>query len=1640
MRIISHLLTVLPVVGAIPLVIVLGNIAQPISAQSITPAADGTNTIVTPNGNRIDITGGQPSGDQANLFHSFTQFGLDANQTANFVSNPSINNILGRVNGGNPSYLNGLIQVRGGNSNLFLINPMGIIFGANARLNVPADFTATTANKIGFGNNWFNAIGTNNYSALSGMPSTFAFTTNQPGSIINAGKLAVNQGQNLTLIGGNVISTGTSAAPSGTITIAAVPNSSLVRLSQPGHLLSLEIEPTASAANSGITPLSLPQLLTGGGESMATQLTVNHTGQAILKNSGTVITPETGTAIAAGTVDVSGQTGGKVNVLGNKVELLGANINASGTHGGGTVLIGGDYQGKGTVPNASQTLVSQDSVIAADALNDGNGGKIIIYATDTANIHGSVTARGGAVSGNGGLIETSGKQFLNLTSTPDASAANGIGGTWLLDPTNITIVNNGGGDIGTNQVNVANINNALNNGSSVIITTDIGGTDQGNITQNANANINKTTGGDATLSLEADNNIILNGRISSTNGKLNLNLNADRDNSGAGRVEINNAIATRGGNIVAKGTNAAPGDLAGIFVNNNISSGGGEISLTGSSSSYVGILNKDTSTIDSGGGKITFNGTSTGSGASARGISSEGVVLSKGGDITFTGNSLSEFGIFNNNTINSGGGKITFNGTSTGINSDARGIFVNGAITSGNGDIDLRGNSRNTGIYVFNAAIASGNGNLSLTADKMFLGGTSAVTGTGNLLLQPLTPTLNLNIGGSFLSAAALAQFNGFSSINFGGNDSSGDLTLADNVTFNSPVTLRSLNGSINTNGFTITGAGDITILANQGITTGTIINPGQQITITSNNGSIDTSAGTLNTSSTNGNGGAIALAAAQNITTGNIFSRSDTNGTSGNISLTSTAGSINTSAGVLDAKTFSGKAGLISINAQHDIITGDLLSFVNIIPSQSTNSIGTGGKISLSSTTGSIDTSAGVLDVGVTVGNAGSITLQARNDITTADLSAYVVNSTGKGNAGNISLISSAGAIDTSKGTLSTSSVNGNGGTITLRASDRITTGILNSSAISGNGGNVILDPQNDIQVALINAQGGTSGSGGSVDITTDQFFRATDTFTDQNGILTSISTAGGIGSSPITIRHKGGLLGTSFDVGNFATNGTAGAITNGIDKISPLQVFPNSFTLGNIRIITDNNSVIPSFLSFLTASINPANQILGQPELSISLNSVASLEIDAAFAEAEEYLSNQFEQYLGLQPTPSISLEAARGTLRKNQAATGVKSALIYAIFVPATPTSKAAEAAVNSSEKNSSPLLNRTPQSSDQLKLILVTADGKQIQRRLPNTTRAKVLQVAKILRGNVTDPRQPSQDYLPAAQQLYQWLVAPIEGELQAQGIQNLVYITDVGLRSVPLAALYEGREFLIERYSVGRMPSFNLTNTNYQDIKKSQVLAMGASKFTDETPLPAIPLELSVITPKLWQGKSYLNYAFTLNNLKIQRREQPFGIIHLATHAHFKPGAASNSYIQLGNGKLSLTQLRQLGWNNPPVELLVLSACRTALGDQEAELGFAGLAVQAGVKSALGSVWNISDQGTLALMSEFYQQLKTAPTKAEALRQAQLAMLKGKVYVKDGKLHTTGENVPLPPELAKLGDVNFSHPNYWSGFTMIGSPW
>lgn len=343
--------------------------------------------------------------------------------------------------------------------------------------------------------------------------------------------------------------------------------------------------------------------------------------------------------------------------------------------------------------------------------------------------------------------------------------------------------------------------------------------------------------------------------------------------------------------------------------------------------------------------------------------------------------------------------------------------------------------------------------------------------------------------------------------------------------------------------------------------------------------------------------------------------------------------------------------------------------------------------------------------------------------------------------------------------------------------------------------------------------------------------------------------------------------------------------------------------------------------------------------------------------------------------------------------------------------------------------------------QTDLVVMTGLGEPIYRRVA-VGRAEVLAAADQLRQAITNPvLRNGTAYLTAAQQLDRWLIAPIAADLTAQNVDTLLIAPDAGLRSLPWAALHDGQQFLVQRFALGMTPSVNLTDARYVSLKDAPVLAMGASEFpAGLNPLPAVPTELRTIAEERSQTATFLNDQFTIANLQAQRQRQPAPILHLATHGEFKPGQPVNSYIQFwGQERLTLDRLRDLSLNNPPVELLVLSACRTAVGDVNAELGFAGLAVQAGVKSALASLWYVSDEGTLALMSEFYRQLSIVPTKAQALRQAQLSMIEGRIQV-DGNGLTSGARGPIPLPTAPGAGRSLAHPYYWASFVAIGSPW
>jgi CHAT domain-containing protein len=839
--------------------------------------------------------------------------------------------------------------------------------------------------------------------------------------------------------------------------------------------------------------------------------------------------------------------------------------------------------------------------------------------------------------------------------------------------------------------------------------------------------------------------------------------------------------------------------------------------------------------------------------------------------------------------------------------------------------------------------------------------------------------------------------------------------------------------------------------------------------------------------------------------------------GVPGEITIRSTTGAINTAQGWIAAGGNGSDGGTITLEAYRDITTSAIFS---------TAGNGSGGNITLISRAGSIDTSQspGTIAAWGNV-NGGAIALDAAGDITLGDgfefkpfgpdivVPVYAIDARslqpvrtdltrrGSGSGGAISLISRNGSIrsrnsDGSNLDISISSSGGiNGGNITLQALTEIAIagGLDSSGGLNGRGGNVFIDPIGDVQVGFINAQGGTTG--GTVDITAGRFFRATDAFIDRNGILSSISTAGGQQNGDITIRHGGRLL-IPFTVGNPILNGVAGALTSGAFTLFPTQFFLGDYRLGNIQILT----AATLFPSPIPSILQPAQPLLPrfprfpetkppgafQPGFTPVLEQIALL--DPGVQPIERTWSEQYRQYFNppvsdrdrssisaidrTSTTATNENSAHQGNdqggdrtdqtlaeiqeqLRRIEQATGVKPALIYAVFMPGTAGSTA-KPTVAPSHPNAKELAfiqqlraraiagqatatnqPSSPQESH-LELFLVTARGPIIHQPVFSATQTRVLAKAEDFRQAIVSP---TGRYLNPAQQMYQWLVKPLEPYLQAEKINNLVFLADVGLRSLPYAALHDGQEFLVTQYSIGLMPSLSLTDTRYNNINHAQVLAMAASKFTDPTQadLPAATVEAEAITQKLWQGQSFLNETFTLENLKRQRQRQPFGIIHLATHAAFNPGESKDSYIQLWDTRLSLDQVRQLGWNDPPAELVVLSACETALGDEKAELGFAGFAVQAGVKSVLGSLWSVSDGGTLALITEFYQQLRTVPIKAEALKQAQLAMLQKQVYIDNHQLHWSNGTVPLPREM-QGENPDLSHPYYWSGFTIIGSPW
>ncbi len=1144
--------------------------------QVITPTPDGTGTIVTPDGNRIDIQGGSLSGDKANLFHSFTQFGLSEGQIANFLTNPNIRNILGRVTGGDASLINGLIQVTGGNSNLFLMNPAGIVFGPNASLNVPASFTATTATGIGFGNNnWFNAIGNNNWANLVGVPNTFAFTALQPGTIINAGNLAVGTGSNLTLMGGSIVNTGQLSAPSGNILINAVPGQNLVKISQYGHLLSLEVQPLNNAGllpNTWTEPvLSLPQLLTGGGLENAAGLTVNAQGQVVLTGNNS-IPGESGTAIVSGNVNTAGMTGGTVNVFGDKVGVIGGNINANGIYGGGTVLIGGDYQGKGTVPNASRTFISNNSTINVDGVSNGNGGRVIVWADDVTRFYGNISARGGSFSGDGGFVEVSGKQTLDFGGFADLRSPFGMAGTLLLDPTDITIDANpdvGGGFGGgifapgatTSTINNGTLQTQLGAGNVTISTTSIY-VAVGDITVNAPVTWNNSN----SLTLQANNNITVNQPITN-NGNGAIALNASN------AISVNANLSTDGGNITLTSggdinssastlKSSLPSAEAGAIT---LSTSGGNITTGNLNSNGIGFIGTGgsiTLSVTGGTGFINTSGGTLDSRYSVGGTGGAIALSTVGGNIT-TGNLNSGTGVGTggNITLSIAGGNGDIN-TSAGSLNSASSSVDSGAIA-----LSTAGGNITTANLISYSPNTGNGGNITISVT----GGTGAIDTTAGLT----DASSQLGNGGAIALSTAGGNITTDSlDSSSGGAGMGGNITLSVTggtgaINTNMFATLDASSGSGNGGAIALSTAdGNITTSDLSSISYGTGTGGNITLSVTGGTGAIDTTAGTglIASSSTLGNGGAIALSTAGgNITTTTVNSRSTGAGNGGNITLSITGGTgaINTNAGLgLNATSSSGNGGAIALSsAGGNITTGGLDSY--------SSGAGAGGNITLSVSggTGEINTTAG----------------------------AGLNSSSNSGNGGAIALSTSGGNINS--GTLtSTSGGAGAGGNVTLNSTtgNTILNSNINALAAIGSGGNInFLSPVILNQPSITLTTSGTTSSG---NITFNSTLDGTTANTE------SLFINAGAGNVTFT-----GAIGNTVPIGGLSINTTGNVNFSQPANLLSLASNGNTQFSGNITatgtdgIFLTGPTTITNNVTLTSDAINWTNNVSGTGNLTI-------------------------------------------------------------------------------------------------------------------------------------------------------------------------------------------------------------------------------------------------------------------------------------------------------------------------------------------------------------------------------------------------------------------------------------------------------
>ncbi|MFC3942722.1 beta strand repeat-containing protein [Pseudomonas gingeri] len=973
----------------------------PLSAWALDPNALPSNGHITAGSGSISSSGNVLNVNQSSdrLSTTWDTFNIGSAAQVNFYQPGASSVALNRVLSSDASQIFGKLNANG---QVFLINPSGVLFGAGSAVNVGGLVASTL-----------------NLSDANFMAGKNLFEGNAgSGTVINQGQIKAADGGYVALLGAQVRNEGTVVARLGSVMLGA---GEKVTLDFNGDgLINMAVDNpalNASVINSGALQANGGRVMLSAraSNSMLNEV-VNNSGvieaTSLQQRNGTIILDggDSGVVANSGSLDVSGrnpgQTGGNVTLTGQYVGLYdGARIDASGAAGGGQVLVGGDFQGTGPLHQADATYMDGNASIHADALNSGDGGKVILWSKDSTRFYGNISVTGAGQAGKGGLAETSG-HALDAFGVVNLSAASGIGGTWLIDPFNINITSGASSGAtssnpftssgsASSNLSSATLNASLSEGANILVyTTSVGGT-SGDI----NVLDNVKAVGNASLTLQAHRNIVMtNTSISNASGKtLNVSLLSNFNNSGNGSVQLSNAsIRTNGGNLTISGAASPTGSFAstnvsngfGVSLNNSqLLTSGGDILIRGATSSTLAsgstagaVQIGGASLLDAGGGSIAIvanQASTSGTGDAFVLTGGSQIVTSGAGSIRIDSSNLGSGNgtrIFStSNTIAAtGSGNITLNGSATSgqgvlICSTAAGSTQN--VRVGSGTLTVNGSSTSgRGVNLS----ASGNGvvNLQATAGgKLLVSGDSGgsygtilnATGIGSSinLLSDGDISLSGNTSGGTTPALALVSSGSGSAatpgsrINIG--SSAGNVTLSANSTV-----INNTSGSFRAIFFDASGAyGAINVSTQSGRLTldGTSASGrGVDLAPSGSNASVNLSTTTgdllLSGNSTNSFGGYgiffNSTGASQGVnvstTTGNITLRGDSVGTSDAIAL---GGS-----GIASTNSITSQSGKISLLGNfHSPNSGELdhgiaiLSVTNIIQTHGNGNITLDGR-----------------------------------------------------------------------------------------------------------------------------------------------------------------------------------------------------------------------------------------------------------------------------------------------------------------------------------------------------------------------------------------------------------------------------------------------------------------------------------------------------------------------------------------------------------------------------------------------------------------------------------------------------------------------------------------------------------------------